>query len=202
MVDEDRQDSAAYPFTELMAREKKRVTGNKKSVENEIPKKVSVKRDANKEKFLEKLEDMPIIQVAASQVGVHRSTYYRWYEEDPEFKDRADKALKSGTYFINDMMESILIKEAKNGKIVPIIFWLKYHHPTYMEIKRYEHFHKHEFEEQIMTDERKQQIADSIRAWSRNHNDDERDEDYEPPKYEGESKGSSPDYDDKGNMIR
>lgn len=165
-----------------MARENNRVTSNKPSKKKVVPKKVSGRRDANKEKFLQKLEDMPIIQVAASQVGVHRSTYYRWYEEDPDFKERADKALKSGEYFINDMMESLLIKLAKEGKVTPMIFWLKHHHPGYMEIRRYEHFHRHEFENQPLTEERKQQIALSMKAWSTpSADEDERDEDYEIP---------------------
>lgn len=165
-----------------MARQKKRVTGKKTSAKRTIPKKVTERRDVNKEKFLQKLEEMPIVQVAASHVGVHRSTYYRWYEEDNDFKERADKALSSGNKFINDMMESMLIKLAKEGKVTPMIFWLKHHHPGYMEIRRYEHFHRHEFENQPLTEERKQQIYLAMKAWSTpNVNEDELDEDYEIP---------------------
>jgi hypothetical protein len=150
-----------------------------------LPKKVSRRRDLNKEKFLEKLAEMPIVQVAASQVGIHRSTYYRWYADDEDFRERADKALASGVGFVNDMMESLVIKLAKEGKTTPIIFWLKNHHPQYMDIRRYEHFHRHEFTEPDLTDERKQQIADAVRAWSVRH-ENERDEDYEVPKEEQE----------------
>lgn len=203
MVDEDRQDSKTYPLTRLMAVAKKRVTRKKPSKKKPAPKKVTKRRDTNKEKFLKKLEDMPIIQVAASQVGVHRSTYYRWYEEDPDFKDRADKALKSGEYFINDMMESLLIKLAKEGKITPMIFWLKHHSPKYMEIRRYEHFHKHEFEENVLTEERKEQIYRAVKAWSSYDHGDERDEDYEVDKTEeSKSNSSELEYDDDGNLIR
>jgi hypothetical protein len=185
-----------------MVRENKRENSSKSKKKKVAPKKVLERRDENKEKFLEKLEDMPIIQVAASQTGVHRSTYYRWYEEDPDFKDRADKALKAGTYFINDMMESLLIKLAKDGKIVPIIFWLKHHHPSYMEIKRYEHFHRHEFEENVLTEERMRQIDMAIRAWTGNTQyEDERNEDYEPAQ-DGEEKKKPPlRYDDEGNLM-
>lgn len=183
-----------------MPRASKRENSKKTSVKKKIPKKVSEKRDANKEKFLEKLEDMPIIQVASSQVGIHRSTYYRWYEEDPNFKDRADKALKSGEYFINDMMESLLIKEAKAGKMTAIIFWLKHHSSKYMEMRRYEHFHQHQFDTNPLTPERIAQIELAMKAWDSKDDEDWQDSDYEVPKEES-SDDDSP-YDDHGNLKK
>lgn len=186
-----------------MPRVNKREFGKKKSVRKKIPKKVSEKRDAKKEEFLKKLEDMPIIQVVASQIGIHRSTYYRWCEEDPDFRDRADKALKSGEYFISDMMESLLIKEAKAGKITPMIFWLKHHSPKYMEIRRYEHFHRHEFEENPLTEERKEQIYQTMKAWDDAHKDyeDERPEDYDGSGDDIYRPKVSP-YDENGDLIK
>jgi hypothetical protein len=145
----------------------KRVNRNKKA--NKLDKRI----EADKEKFLEKLKEMPIIQVAASNVGVHRSTYYRWYNEDPDFQERADEALEAGIGFVNDMMESMLIKLAKEGKVAPIIFWLKNHSRQYMEIHRYEHFHKHEFEEGVLTEERMREIDKCTQAFY--ESDDEED---------------------------
>lgn len=186
-----------------MPRANKRESGNKKRVTKKAPKKVLEKRDAKKEEFLEKLEDMPIIQVVASQIGIHRSTYYRWYEEDSDFRDRADKALKSGEYFISDMMESLLIREAKAGKITPMIFWLKHHSPKYMEIRRYEHFHRHEFEENVLTEERKEQIYRAMKAWDDAHKDyeDERLEDYDGSGDDVFHASGSP-YDENGDLIK
>jgi hypothetical protein len=184
-----------------MPRASKRENSKKTSVKKKVaPRKVSERRDANKEKFLEKLEDMPIVQVAASQVGIHRSTYYRWYEGDPDFKDRADKALQSGEYFINDMMESLLIKEAKAGKITPIIFWLKHHSPKYMEMRRYEHFHTHEFQENPLTEERKEQIFRAMKAWDSRDDEDWQDSDYEVPKEETDDDDSP--YDERGYLKK
>lgn len=183
-----------------MLRASKRENGKNKSSKKTVPKKVSEKRDTNKEKFLEKLEGMPIVQVAASQVGIHRSTYYRWYEEDPNFKDRADKALKSGEYFINDMMESLLIKLAKEGKVTPMIFWLKHHSPKYMEMRRYHHFHEHEIRDNPLTEERKEQIFRAMKAWDSRDDEDWRDSDYEVPKEESNDDDSP--YDDRGNLKR
>lgn len=186
-----------------MPRANKRESSKKTSVRKKAPKKVLEKRDAKKEEFLEKLEDMPIIQVVASQIGIHRSTYYRWYEEDPDFKNRADKALKSGEYFISDMMESLLIREAKAGKITPMIFWLKHHSPKYMEIRRYQHFHRHEFEDNPLTEERKEQIYRAMKAWddSAKEYEDEQDGDYDPPPDDlFRPNGSS--YDEDGNLTK
>lgn len=140
---------------------------------------IKKRQDSNKAKFIAKLEEMPVIQVAAAQTGIDRSTYYRWRDEDPAFKEDCQKALDHGISFVNDMMESLLIKYAKEGKIAAVIFWLKNHHKLYMEIKRYEHFHKHEFQEVVLTEERKKQIAETMMKWSEPEDGDERDEDYE-----------------------
>jgi|GEM_PF-3238120 len=143
-------------------------------------KKVVRRRDENKEKFLKTLEEMPIVQVAAARTGVHRSTYYRWYAEDPDFKDRADKALQQGKYFVNDMMESLLIKMAKQEKLGAIIFWLKNNHPSYMEIRKYEHYHRHEIEDKsVLTPERMAEIEQVMRAWDKAYEEDYNDSDYD-----------------------
>lgn len=144
-----------------------------------VSKKVLLRRDKNKEKFLKLLEEMPIIQVASSRLNIHRSTYYRWYEEDPTFRDLADKALGQGVYFINDMMESLLIKLAKEGKISAIALWLKNHHQQYMEPRKYEHFHKHQIEENPLTQERLSQIEKAMYAWDSVDDSDYNESDYE-----------------------
>jgi hypothetical protein len=133
-----------------------------------------------KEKFIEKLLEMPIIQVTSSQTGVHRSTYYKWCETDPEFKKKCREAQSRGVDFLNDMMESILIKNAKADKLTAVIFWLKNHHPQYND-KRY-HEHQHYFkdeEDEKLDPEVVERIANAVRAWSSPETGDERDEDYE-----------------------
>ena len=72
-----------------------------------------------------------------------------------------------------------------------------------MEIRRYEHFHKHEFEENVLTEDRKRKIAEAMMAWSEPDEGDERDEDYEVDKTEeSKSNSSELEYDDDGNLIR
>lgn len=143
---------------------------------------IKKRQAANKAKFITKLEETPIIQVAAAQTGIDRTTYYRWRDEDPDFKKACQEAQDRGVDFVNDMMESILIKNAKSDNMTAVIFWLKNHNPLYND-KRY-HEHKHRIEEEnVLTEERKEQIANAIRAWYPSLKDDEyedeRDEDYE-----------------------
>ena len=163
----------------------KRVNGNKR----EISPKVEKRRDEGKEKFLVQLEEMPIIQVAAAHTGIHRSTYYRWHEDDSDFRERADSAIERGNSFMNDMMESILVKKAKEGNMTAVIFWLKFHSKTYIDIRRYDHFH--EFKDNPLTEEKKKQIAEAMMAWShcsKCDGEDERDSDYESNGGEPEKK--------------
>ncbi|HMO78148.1 MAG TPA: hypothetical protein PKA42_02490 [Candidatus Paceibacterota bacterium] len=155
------------------------MAARKKTKNERIVKKgvVQKRQEANKAKFISKLHETPIIQVAAAQVGVHRDTYYEWCNSDPKFKEDCRVALKRGDEFVNDMMESLLIKSAKEGKITAMIFWLKNHHPQYND-KRF-HEHEHYFREEGLTDERKEEIYQTMKAWDAyDPNTDERDEDY------------------------
>lgn len=88
---------------------------------------------SNKEKFLEYLRSVPIVQIAAERSAVSRSTFYRWKKEDEEFAYAAEKAIREGHGLINDLAESQLISNIKNGNMTGIIFWLKYHHSDYSE---------------------------------------------------------------------
>lgn len=85
----------------------------------------------NKEKILEQLRRTPIVQVACSQVGIGRASYYRWRKEDKEFAKVADEALYEGKLFVNDIAESQLISAIKDKNMTAIIYWLKHNHPDY-----------------------------------------------------------------------
>lgn len=82
------------------------------------------KRD-EKAKLLIELEKVPIVQVACTRSGIARSTYYRWREEDPAFRERVNTALRRGRGRINDLAESSLIRFVKDGNLSATIFWLK-----------------------------------------------------------------------------
>lgn len=84
-----------------------------------------------KEKLLEALKEMPIVQVACKRSGVSRATYYRWRTEDREFLRQSNDALAQGIDFINDMSESQLITLIKEKKMPAIAVWLKHNNVRY-----------------------------------------------------------------------
>ncbi|MEZ6255936.1 MAG: hypothetical protein R3B92_04170 [Patescibacteria group bacterium] len=85
----------------------------------------------NKELLLDQLKRMPIVQVACEKTGIGRATYYRWCKEDPEFAEKAEYAKYIGTHLANDMAESQLLTNIKNGHFSSIAFWLKHKHKDY-----------------------------------------------------------------------
>jgi len=117
---------------------------------------LAVKTKQQKQAFLEQLPKYPVVQVACEKSGVGRSTYYAW-RKDKAFAKLADEAIKSGTYFINDMAESKLIQNIQSGNNTAIIFWLKNHHGSYNE--RIVHEHEHTLE---LEDEDKKAIAKAL----------------------------------------
>lgn len=174
---------------------KKERTVKRKSV-------VQQRQADNKAKFIAKLREMPIIQVAAAQIGIHRDTYYEWSRTDSAFKQSCLDALRVGNDFVSDMAESMMVKKIKDGNMTSIIFWLKNHHPQYND-KRY-HEHEHYFREDLpLTEERKEEILRAMKAWNEPdtaEDDDDRPEDYEV-KDEEEERPKGPRYDDEGNLI-
>ena len=86
---------------------------------------------ADKKKLLLRLVKTPIVEVACTQAGVPRSTYYRWRKRDEKFAEACDEALEESTGRINDLAESQLIAAIKEQNMTAIIFWLKHHHKRY-----------------------------------------------------------------------
>lgn len=62
-----------------------------------------------------------IISSACRAAGISRMTYYRYYNEDPEFKEKADdiKELQK------DFAESLILKKMKEGDTTMLIFYAK-----------------------------------------------------------------------------
>ena len=85
----------------------------------------------DKQNMIEALKEMPIIQVACKKSGLSRATYYRWQQEDRDFKRQSRDALDYGIEFINDMSESQLITLIKEKKMPAIALWLKNNHKRY-----------------------------------------------------------------------
>jgi len=84
-----------------------------------------MKKNKDKELFLEQLRKTPIIQVACEKTNISRQTAYRWKREDPDFSASFDAALKEGRELINDVAISQLLQAIKNGNMTAIQLWLK-----------------------------------------------------------------------------
>lgn len=85
----------------------------------------------NKKLLLEQLKKIPIVQIACEKTDIGRATYYRWRNEDAEFAKAADEAISDGVSIINDMAESQLLTNIKNGNMTAILYWLKHRHKAY-----------------------------------------------------------------------
>jgi len=92
---------------------------------------IEKRQEKEKELVLKNLRKTPIIQIACDRAGISRATYYRWRNEDKEFKKIADGAIREGELFINDISESQIISLIKEKNWPAISFWLKHNHPKY-----------------------------------------------------------------------
>ncbi len=91
-----------------------------------------VERMANRTKETPKKDFPEILQrsygvifSACSYLGVCRSTYYRWCEEDAEFKALCERAIKIGQENGLDFTESKLYQNIADNKEASIFFNLK-----------------------------------------------------------------------------
>ena len=85
----------------------------------------------DKKALLDKLSKMPIVEIACKQVGIPRSTYYRWRKADESFASACDEAIERSADIVNDIAESQLIAAIKGKDMRAIMFWLKHRHAVY-----------------------------------------------------------------------
>ncbi len=93
---------------------------------------VDLKIKKQKEVLLEHLRTVPIVEVACKKGGISRATFYRWCNEDKEFKTSVDNAKVDGVEYINDLSEAELIGLIKGKKYQAIALWLKHNHHRFM----------------------------------------------------------------------
>ena len=80
-------------------------------------------RNLKKETLLQALENsLGIVSTACNRTGISRSSFYKWYKEDEEFRKKVDEIdnLKL------DFVESKLFKNIENEKEKSIIFYLQH----------------------------------------------------------------------------
>ena len=78
--------------------------------------------DTNKKAMIKALHDtVGVVSPACEAVGIHRSTHYRWLEEDEEYR----KEVESVQEFQLDFVESKLFENISKNDTTATIFYLK-----------------------------------------------------------------------------
>lgn len=93
---------------------------------------VDQKIQKQKEVLLEHLRTFPVVEVACKKGGISRATFYRWCNEDEEFKTNVESAKVDGVENINDMSEAQLIVLIREKKYQAIAMWLRHNHHRFM----------------------------------------------------------------------
>lgn len=108
--------------------------------------------------LLSELEKHGIVMDACSRVGIGSSTYYRWRDEDDNFRHRAESAIAVGRRNITDLAESKLVQNIRNGNQRAIEFHLRGNDMRYMAQSR------KELEEQIQKIRKENDTSSAMRA--------------------------------------
>ena len=81
------------------------------------------KHNLKKDTLLQALENsLGIVSTACNRTGISRSSYYKWYKEDEEFRQKVDDIDNVKL----DFVESKLFKNIENEKEKSIIFYLQH----------------------------------------------------------------------------
>ena len=92
--------------------------------------KLSEKNKAKK-LIIEELAVTPIFSIACKKAGIPKATFYRWRNDDPESDVQCMHARAMGVDNINELAESSLIKNIRNGDFRSTKFWLETNHNSY-----------------------------------------------------------------------
>ena len=80
-------------------------------------------RTLKKDTLLQALENsLGIVSTACNRTGISRSSYYKWYKEDEDFRQKVDEIDNVKL----DFVESKLFKNIENEKEKSIIFYLQH----------------------------------------------------------------------------
>jgi len=83
-----------------------------------------MKNNEDKQKLLEYLTEFPLVSVAAKKAGIDKSTVYRWRDKNKAFAKKMDQALSKGRDAVNDLAESKLINNIRQGDFKSTKYWL------------------------------------------------------------------------------
>ena len=89
-----------------------------------------------KKRFLETLNELPIISVACKRTQISKATVYRWKQKDQNFRDKLEEALDSGRENITDLAESKLIAAINKDQRWAIQTWLENNTKRYVKPRK------------------------------------------------------------------
>ena len=87
-------------------------------------------KEIDKELFLKKLEEFPVVTRACALAGVSKASIYRWREEDPAFKKALREARRKGLETACDLAEATVFVKAQSSANIALRL-LSIHHPAY-----------------------------------------------------------------------
>ena len=88
-------------------------------------------RSRKMRQLLKEFENNHNIEIACKKVGIARSTYYRWIEQDDPFRAECEYAQDKGRARTSDYIESKLLENAKDGHHGAITYWLSHNTARY-----------------------------------------------------------------------
>lgn len=98
------------------------VTYNNRTMANNNDKTIQERVLTDKERMLEELNKTSgIVSSACKAAGISRMTFYRWYNEDPDFKEKVDDVKE----LQKDFCEALILKKMKDGDTTMLIFYAK-----------------------------------------------------------------------------
>lgn len=92
-------------------------------------------RNPAKRKLLAELEKSGNVYVACLKLNISRATFYRWREENKEFRMKSDKAIRHGRENNCDFAEHALMRNIKDGKLDAIKYQLSHNSSRYRSNK-------------------------------------------------------------------
>ncbi len=87
--------------------------------------------DETKQKLLKELEKSGNVFISCKKVGIDRSTFYRWKENDDVFRREAERVERLGRADNTDIGEHLLMKKVKEENLEAIKYLLRHNSPMY-----------------------------------------------------------------------
>lgn len=87
--------------------------------------------DKTKQRLLKELEKSGNVYLSCLKVGIDRSTHYRWFDSDKEFRKLASRAIRQGRENNCDIAKHALMIKVKEKDMRAIEYVLSHNDPAY-----------------------------------------------------------------------